>query len=217
MSDAPHVPYRPHDPGRASEIVSHEFYTLMNHRRSVRHFSNRAVSRETIENIVRTAGTAPSGANRQPWRFVCVDDAALKREIREAAEAEEHLFYTKRASEKWLHDLEPFATTEQKPFLEIAPWLIVVFELTRGDDGGAVYYASESTGIATGILLAAIQVAGLCALTHSPAPMRFLSPILRRPANERPFLLIPVGHAADGCEVPDIHRKPLEEIMVVNR
>jgi nitroreductase len=189
----------------------------MSQRRSVRMFSNRPVSRETIEWIVRAAGTAPSGANKQPWRFVCVSDPALKREIREGAEAEEREFYERRANPEWLADLAPLQTDWRKEFLEIAPWLIVVFKLMRTDEGRQVYYVNESVGLAVGFLLAAIHHAGLVALTHTPSPMGFLTKILRRPDHERPFLLIPVGYPAPDCVVPDIHRKPVEEILVWDR
>jgi nitroreductase len=188
----------------------------MRTRRSVRHFSNRPVDRAVIEACVAAAATAPSGANKQPWRFVAVADPALKRRIREAAEAEERAFYAQRAPAEWLADLAPLETTPDKPFLEVAPWLIVVFRLAQGDDGGAVYYAQESVGIACGLLLAALHHAGLATLTHTPSPMAFLGPVLGRPAHERPFLLIPVGYAAADCRVPDIARKPLEEILAVH-
>ncbi|MCZ7584372.1 MAG: nitroreductase family protein [Deltaproteobacteria bacterium] len=217
MSTPSSIPYTPFDPDASPEEASKKFYETIRRRRSIRDFSDAPVSRETIENIVRAAGTAPSGAHKQPWRFVCVCDPDLKREIRVAAEKEERLFYGGRASDRWIKDIEPFGTDENKPFLEVAPWLIVVFLLTKGDAGDAVYYAQESVGIATGFLLAAIHHAGLSALTHTPAPLKFLSPILRRPQNERPFLLIPVGYPAPTCRVPDIARKDLSEIMIVNR
>ncbi len=193
------------------------FFEVMNRRRSVREFSDRPVAPEVIEWIVRSAGTAPSGAHKQPWRFVAVSDPALKREIRVAAEAEEREFYERRATPEWLADLEPLGTDWHKPFLETAPWLIVVFKLAKTDDGCGVYYTNESVGIACGLLLAAIHHAGLSALTHTPSPMGFLAKILGRPPNERPFLLIPVGYPADGCRVPDLARKPLEEILAWNR
>jgi nitroreductase len=173
------------------------------------------VSVETIEWICRAAGTAPSGAHKQPWRFVCVRDAELKRKIRVAAEEEEREFYERRASRRWLEDLAPLGTDASKPFLEIAPWLIVVFQLTKTDDGGQVYYREESVGIAVGLLLAAAHHAGLATLTHTPSPMQFLNTLLGRPVHERPFVLIPVGYPAEGCMVPDLHRKPLKETMVV--
>ena len=215
------VPYDPYVPDAPAEASSRRFYEVMRTRRSVRFFSDRPVPRVVIENIIRTAGTAPSGANKQPWRFVAVQDPALKREIREAAEAEEREFYERRANPDWLRDLRAIGTDEHKPFLEIAPWLIVVFKLVRDDvgrsDSRQVYYVNESVGIASGLLLAAAHQAGLVTLTHTPSPMRFLAGILGRPEHERPFLLVPVGYPADDCTVPDIRRKPLEDIMVVDR
>lgn len=180
-------------------------------------FSREGVPREVIEWCVRAAGTGPSGANKQPWRFVCVQEEGLKRRIREAAEREEREFYERRATPQWLADLAPLETTADKAFLEEAPWLIAVFKLMQGDgpEGGATYYVNESVGIAVGLLLGALHHAGLCALTHTPSPMGFLGTVLERPANERPFLLIPVGKPAAGARVPDIGRKRLEEIMVV--
>lgn len=193
----------------------------MRQRRTVRMFSDRPVSRETIEDVIRTAGTAPSGANKQPWRFVAVQDPTIKREIRVAAEQEEHEFYTRRASDVWLRDLAIVGTDEHKPFLEIAPWLIVVFKLMKDDnpetESDQVYYVNESVGIATGLLIAAAHHAGLATLTHTPSPMKFLGQLLNRPAHERPFLLIPVGYPADDSVVPDIGRKSLDQIMVVDR
>ena len=207
----------PADPLAAAE----SFFKRLRRRRSVREFSDRPVPRALIEPLVATAGTAPSGANKQPWRFGAVQDPAIKREIRQAAEAEEHEFYTRRASETWLQDLQPFGTDEHKPFLETAPWLIVVFKCMKDEreesDSDQVYYVNESVGIAVGLLLAAVHNAGLVALTHTPSPMRFLGEILQRPASERPYLLIPVGWPVDDCMVPDIQRKPLDEIMVVDR
>lgn len=214
---APQVPLRRFDPGVSPEAGARRFFEVMNQRRTVRAFSDRPVSRETIEWICRTAGTAPSGAHKQPWRFVCVSDLAIKREIRVGAEEEEREFYARRASRRWLEDLAPLGTDSNKPFLEAAPWLIVVFQLARTDDGGMVYYREESVGISVGLLIAAIHHAGLVALTHTPSPMAFLGKILGRPAHERPFVVIPVGYPADGCTVPDFKRKPLEQIMVVNR
>ncbi len=213
----PHIEYRPHDPGLPPEEAARRFYEVMRRRRSVRFFSDRPVSREAIEWVVRAAGTAPSGANRQPWRFVCVQDAALKREIRLAAEAEEREFYQRRAGPEWLADLAPLQTGPEKPFLEIAPWLIAVFKLMKTDEGGRVYYANESVGIAAGMLIAAIHHAGLVTLTHTPSPMGFLARVLRRPSHERAFLLLPVGYPAEGCLVPDIARHDLHRIMVVDR
>jgi len=211
------IPYSPHDPGMPSNEAARRFFEVMRTRRTVRDFSDRPVSRETIEWICRAAGSAPSGANKQPWRFVAIDDPALKREIRLGAEAEEREFYARKANAEWLADLRIFGTDEHKPFLEIAPWLIVVFKLNRTDDDRQVYYVNESVGIAVGLLLAAAHHAGLATLTHTPSPMAFLGKILNRPANEKPYLLIPVGYPAADCTVPDIQRKPLEEILVFNQ
>lgn len=211
------APLRPYLPPGDPLAAVEGFRTIMAQRRSVRDFSDRDVPEELIRTIIAAAATAPSGANIQPWRFVAVRDAAIKREIREAAEAEEREFYTRRASERWLADLHPLGTDEHKPFLEITPWLIVVFKLVRTDQGGQVYYVDESVGIAVGLLLAAAHHAGLATLTHTPSPMKFLAQILRRPAHERPYLLIPVGYPAEGCMVPAITRKPLDEVMVIDR
>ncbi|MBM3788055.1 MAG: nitroreductase family protein, partial [Acidobacteria bacterium] len=172
-----------------------------------------------IEHAIRIAASAPSGANQQPWRFVVVRDPDLKRQIREAAEAEEKRNYTERFPEEWLRALEPFGTDWNKPFLEDAPCLIVVFRIDYGvtATGEKIkhYYVSESVGIATGFLLAALHKAGLATLTHTPNPMAFLSRILNRPSNERPFLLIPVGYPAASARVPNIAKKPLEDVMVL--
>jgi nitroreductase len=205
------------DPGVPPEEAARAFHATMAKRRTIREFSDRPVSRETIEWVVRAAATAPSGANKQPWRFVCVQDPEIKRRIRDAAEEEERAFYAERANDQWLADLAPLGTDEDKPFLEIAPWLIVVFRLIRADDGGQVYYPTESVGLAAGFLLAAAHHAGLATLTHTPSPMAFLTRVLDRPDNERPFLLVPVGYPAEDCRVPRaaLSRKPLDEIMVV--
>jgi nitroreductase len=218
MSEPVFVPLPPRfDPGAPPEAAARAFCERMASRRSVRMFSNAPVSRATIEWILRTAGGAPSGANTQPWRFVCVQDPALKARIRAGAEEEEREFYERRASERWLKDLAPLGTDEHKPYLETAPWLIVVFKLAKESDGSPIYYASESVGIAVGLLLAAVHCAGLVTLTHTPSPMAFLNEILGRPANERPFVLLPVGYPADGCTVPAeaLRKKPLDEILVV--
>jgi len=191
------------------------FYTDMNRRRTVREFSTRPVPRDLIETALKVANTAPSGANLQPWHFVAVSGPETKRKIREAAEAEEREFYTHRASEEWLAALEPLGTDERKPFLETAPYLIAVFLQKYGElpDGRKVkhYYPAESTGLATGLLIAALHRAGLATLTHTPSPMKFLNEILGRPKSERPFLLLVVGYPAEGARVPDIRRKSLEE------
>ena len=195
-----------------------EFYAQLNRRRTVRKYSNQNVPFELIEKAILTAGTAPSGANMQPWRFVVVRDAETKRKIREAAELEEYESYNKRMSEKWLRRLAPLGTDQHKPFLEIAPVLIIVFRITSVIEDGEsepTYYSQESVGIAVGMLLAALHNAGLATLTHTPSPMKFLQEILGRPKNEIPFVLIPVGYPAANTQVPDIRRKPLQEIMQV--
>lgn len=193
-----------------------EFYDAVRRRRTVREYSDRPVPREIIENCLRAAGTAPSGANIQPWHFVVVSDPAIKRRIRVEAEKEEHEFYQHKAPQEWLDALAPLGTDEHKPFLEHAPYLIAIFAEAYGvrPDGGKVkhYYAQESVGIATGILITAVHNAGLVSLTHTPSPMGFLNEILGRPANERPFLLLVVGLPAEGATVPVIAKKPLEVI-----
>lgn len=195
---------------------SRDFYHLMNQRRTVRDFSDRPVPFEIIENIILTASTAPSGAHKQPWTFCVVSDPAIKQEIRIAAEKEEQLSYNGRMSAEWLEDLAPLGTDWHKPFLEIAPYLIVVFKrLYEGEAKRKNYYVPESVGLAAGFLLAAIHHAGLVALTHTPSPMNFLQSILQRPDNERPFLLIPVGYPAPHAKVPDLTRKSLDQIMQV--
>ncbi|MEO1130593.1 MAG: nitroreductase family protein [Planctomycetota bacterium] len=213
----PQVQHEPFQPEGTPEDAARRFYEVMEQRRSVRFFSDKPVTRETIEWICRAGGTAPSGAHKQPWRFVCVSDPALKKEIRAAAEQEEREFYERRASRRWLEDLAPLGTDSSKPFLEVAPWLIIVFQMARTDDGGQVYYREESVGIACGMLISAIHHAGLVTLTHTPSPMGFLKEVLRRPDHERPFLLLPVGYPAEDATVPNMERKPLDEIMVVNR
>jgi len=192
------------------------FNERMQQRRTVRDFSDRPVARLVIESCLRAAGSAPNGANLQPWHFVAIADPSVKREIRVAAEEEEREFYEHRAPKEWLEALAPLGTDSRKPFLEIAPWLIAVFSQPYGllPDGTRMkhYYATESVGIATGFLVAAIHHAGLVSLTHTPSPMAFLNRILKRPAHEKPFLLLVVGHPAENACVPDIHRKRLEEI-----
>lgn len=195
-----------------------EFYENLNKRRTVRDFSEKQVPFEIIEKAIQTAGTAPSGANMQPWRFVVVRSPEIKKKIRQAAEREEFQSYHKRMSEKWLKRLAPLGTDEHKPFLEIAPYLIVVFRITsiiENNESEPTYYSQESVGIAVGMLLAALHNAGLATLTHTPSPMKFLQEILGRPKTEVPFVLIPVGYPADDVKVPDIKRKPLEEIMQI--
>jgi iodotyrosine deiodinase len=195
---------------------SQSFYNWMDKRRTCRDFSDKHIPKEAIEHILLTASTAPSGAHKQPWTFCVVTDGALKQQIRAAAEAEEKESYENRMSDEWLKDLAPIGTDWQKPFLEIAPYLIIVFsrsyEVEANGHKHQNYYVKESVGLACGFLLAAIHHAGLVALTHTPSPMNFLSKLLNRPENEKPFLLIPVGYAADECWVPDLKRKPLDEI-----
>ncbi len=192
-----------------------DFYTEVNRRRTVREFSDRAVPRDIIETALMAANTAPSGANLQPWHFVAVSGSATKQKIRDAAEIEEREFYEHRATPEWLAALEPIGTDSNKPFLETAPYLIAVFLQKFGvlEDGRNVkhYYPTESTGLATGILITALHQAGLVCLTHTPSPMKFLNEILDRPKSERPFLLLVTGYPADDAEVPDINRKSLEE------
>lgn len=197
--------------GRASS-----FYQDVKRRRTVREFADRPVPRDVIADCIRAAGTAPNGANLQPWHFVAVSDPAIKRRIREGAEEEERAFYRGKAPREWLDALAPLGTDEHKPFLETAPWLIAIFAESYGalPDGRKVkhYYTQESVGIATGILITAVHHAGLVSLTHTPSPMGFLNEILMRPARERPFLILVVGYPADGATVPDITKKPLEAI-----
>jgi nitroreductase len=192
-----------------------ELREVMTRRRSVREFSSRNVPDEVIESCLGVALSAPSGANLQPWHFTVVRDPAIKKRIREAAEAEERDFYDRRAPREWLDALEPIGTDTHKPFLETAPVLIAIFGQIHGiaADGSRVkhYYVHESVGIASGMLIAAIHLAGLVCLTHTPAPMKFLCDILERPSNERPYLLLPIGYPADDAKVPDIHRRAFEE------
>ena len=194
------------------------FYDWMNSRRTVRDFSDKPVAKEVIDHLIMAANTAPSGAHKQPWTFCVVSDPEIKRQIRIEAEKEEHESYTNRMSEEWLQDLRPLQTDWHKPFLEIAPYLIVafkkVYDLQADGTKRNNYYVNESVGLACGFLLAAIQHAGLVALTHTPSPMNFLSKILARPENERPFLLIPVGNPAQETYVPLLKRKALNEIAV---
>jgi iodotyrosine deiodinase len=197
---------------------SHAFLATMQARRSVRAFSTEHVPRELIDNALEVAGTAPSGAHQQPWTFAVVSDPHLKARLREGAEAEERDFYDRRATDEWKQAIEPIGTDWVKTHITDAPYVIVVFEQVwhRGPGGEKVkhYYVRESVGIAVGYLLAALQVSGLAALTHTPSPMKFLGELLGRPENERPFILIPVGYPAEDAVVPDLVRKPLDEITV---
>ena len=217
MEDKKFIPFEGHKFSEEEMIQrSEEHYYFMDTRRSIREFSSRPVPREILENIIKTASTAPSGAHKQPWSFCLVSSAEMKRKIKLAAEEQEKENYSSRMSIRWINDLNPFGTNWQKPFLEIAPYLIVVFkriyETVDGEKHNN-YYVGESVGIATGMLLSAIHHAGLCSLTHTPSPMNFLAEVLERPENERAFLLIPVGYAAEEAKIPDIKRKLLHEIV----
>ena len=207
--------------GAQMQETARAFYGFMRKRHSVRDFSDRAVAREVIEDCVRTAGTAPSGANHQPWHFAAISNPDYKRRIREAAEEEERRFYAGGAGDEWLKALEPIGTGDQKPHLDIAPWLIVVFAQRYGqfDDGERFknYYVPESVGIATGFLLAALHHAGLASLTHTPNPMKFLNSLLKRPVSEKPTMIIAVGHPSTDAVVPAVAKikKPLQEVLTV--
>ena len=196
--------------------ASRAFYAEVRKRRSVRDFSDRPVAREVIENCLLSAGTAPNGANMQPWYFVAVANPELKHRIREAAEKEERAFYEHRASDEWLEALAPLGTDQEKPFLDIAPWLIVVFlrKFSYDENGRKLknYYTSESVGIACGLLINALHQAGLATLTHTPSPMKFLNEVLGRPKDERAYMLIVAGHPAEDAKVPSISKKSLDEI-----
>lgn len=221
-NDTPSFPFIPYNRdsynGTTMQQRGNDFYKWMNERRTCRDFSDKPIAKEVIENIILTASTAPSGAHKQPWTFCVVSDAIIKKQIRIAAEEEEQKSYSGRMSEEWLKDLAPIGTDWKKPFLEIAPYLIIVFkrsyELEAGGYKHPNYYVTESVGIACGFLLAAIHHAGLVALTHTPSPMNFLTKILNRPDNEKPFLLIPIGYPADICLVPDLKRKSLKDVAV---
>ena len=193
-----------------------DYYKKMKNRRTVRDFSKREVPIGIIENCIRTADTAPNGANQHPWHFVIISESDTKRRIRNAAEQEEEKFYNSRATKKWLEAIEPLGTNEKKPFLETAPYLIAIFAKTHGlNDKGEItknYYVNESVGIATGLLISALHQSGLVSLTHTPSPMGFLNKILKRPKNERPFLILVVGFPTENAKVPDIKRKSLQEI-----
>ncbi|MEU8264861.1 nitroreductase family protein [Micromonospora sp. NPDC048999] len=194
--------------------AAREFAELMATRRSIRHFAPDPVPMTVIEEAVRAAATAPSGANLQPWRFVVITDPDRKRRLREAAEAEEREFYQRRASTQWLEALAPIGTDWRKPFLEVAPVVIVVFEVHQGPRTPKPYYVKESVGIAVGMLIAALHRAGLATLTHTPSPMRFLNVVCERPPEERPYVVMPVGFPAADAWVPQLERKPLREVLV---
>ncbi len=218
MPEAKFVPLTTYDEYPPAEMRQRAaaFYADVQRRRTVRHFSDRPIQRDVIDNCLLAAGTAPSGANRQPWHFGVVSDPAIKQKIREAAEQEEREFYGTRAPDDWLEALAPLGTDENKPFLETAPYLIVIFAERYGlmEDGKRIsnYYVMESVGIATGLLITAVHYAGLVSLTHTPSPMGFLNEILGRPPNERPFLILVVGYPREDALVPEIPRKSLGEI-----
>ena len=220
MSGNDFIPYQP--PRLSDEEATaraRQFHDLMDARRSVRFFSSDPVPRELIEVAISTASTSPSGAHRQPWTFVAVSDPGIKREIRIAAEAEERMSYEGgRMPPEWLTALEPFGTDWHKPYLETVPWIVVVFEHVHGVDSDGEkfknYYVKESVGIACGMFTAALHNMGLSTLTHTPSPMAFLSKILERPDNERPFVLFPIGYPTEDAKVPNLRRKTLDEVSV---
>lgn len=218
MSQAHFIPYRDFEEHSVEEMKqrAEKFYQLVKKRRTVRDFSDRPVPREIIETCLLAAGTAPNGANKQPWHFAVVSDPGIKKKIRIEAEKEEQEFYNRRAPEDWLEDLAPLGTDEHKPFLEKAPYLIGIFaqsyKLDENGEKEKHYYVKESVGIATGMLITALHNAGLATLTHTPSPMGFLNEIMGRPAYEKPFLLLVAGYPEDGVKVPDISKKSLDEI-----
>jgi len=214
-----HIPYQPVTYTAAeSEQRARDLRAYMDRRRSVRFFSDKPISQSLVEHLIMTASSAPSGAHKQPWTFCAVSSPEMKARIREAAEKEEYESYNHRMSQEWLDDLKPFKTNWKKEFLTICPWLIIVFKKAYdlNDDGSKSknYYVNESVGLACGFLLNAIHNAGLVSLTHTPSPMNFLQKVLDRPANERPFLLIPVGYPAEDAKVPDLTRKGVEDVVV---
>ncbi len=202
---------------KIAEKRTEEYYKWLDTRRTIRDISSKPISKKLIENLIKASATAPSGANKQPWTFCAVSSATTKKAIRKAAEKEEYESYNSRMTERWLKDLAPIGTDWEKPFLEEAPWLIIVFkkafEIDKGEKANN-YYVNESVGIACGMLISAIHHAGLVTLTHTPSPMNFLTKILGRPDNERPFLLLPIGYPKKKVFVPDLKRKALNEIAV---
>lgn len=223
-----HIEYTALDLPDRAELTDEEmltearnFYDTMKRRHTVRDFSDRPVAREVIETCIQTAGTAPSGANHQPWHFVAISDPKIKRQVRLAAEEEERKFYEGAAGDEWLKALEPLGTNDEKPHLEQAPWLIVIFAQRWGyfDDGTRFknYYVPESTGIASGILLTALHLAGLVSLTHTPNPMKYLTKLLGRPDHEKPIMIVAVGHPSEDAKIPKVAKlkKPLAEIMTI--
>lgn len=217
MSKNKYIPYKPIALSeKNSAEATKNFFDIMHQRRSVRNFSDKPVPQEVINTIIKTAGTAPSGAHKQPWFFCAISNAKLKHEIRLLAEIEERQNYESRMGDIWKKDLEPFGTNSVKEFIDIAPWLIIVmrkpFDISEEGEKQKNYYVTESVGIATGILIAAIHQAGLVTLTHTPSPMDFLCKILERPPNEKPFILLPVGYPAEDAQIPNLQRKSIDEI-----
>tara|TARA_R110002072_G_scaffold4167_2_gene29282 strand:- start:1658 stop:2311 length:654 start_codon:yes stop_codon:yes gene_type:complete len=208
------IPLDPHKPDGSTLNAATEFNGLIQKRRTVRSFSDKPIPREVIEQILLAAGSAPSGAHKQPWRFIAISNPEIKHQIRVAVEEVEREFYNDRASNRWLEDLQPFETNPDKSYIDTVPWLIIVMALRTTDEGGQVYYLNESVGIATGMLLTAAHAAGLSTLTHTPSPMKFLRDLLDRPEHERPYMMIPIGYPADDCTVPNIERKSLDKLSV---
>lgn len=212
------IPYSTKELSNDEQLTKSEsFFNFLNSRRSIREFSDRPIDIKIIENIIKAASTAPSGAHKQPWTFCIISNPLIKKQIRIAAEEEEKQNYTSRMSEEWLDDLEPFGTNWEKPFIEKAPYIIVIMKRayeTINNKKKKNYYVNESVGIAAGMLITAIHNAGLVTLTHTPSPMNFLTKILNRPENERAFLLMPVGYPAKNALVPDIQRKELNKVLV---
>lgn len=218
MKDPAFKPYDDYIELSKGEMIekSKQFKSDMRRRRTVRNFSDRPVPKEIIENAIKAAGTAPNGANKQPWHFAVISNPGMKKKIRIAAEEEEQEFYNNRAPEDWLEALQPFGTDEKKPFLETAPYLIAIFSqsygITEAGEKEKHYYVKESVGIASGILITALHLSGLATLTHTPSPMGFLNDLLDRPKHEKPFLLLVTGYPGNDVEVPDIEKKSLNEI-----
>lgn len=222
LNESQHIPYKIEEKTAEDSIIaSTQFFNTMNKRRSVRFFSDKDVPEEVINNIIKTANTAPSGAHKQPWTFCVISNKALKHELREKAEIEERINYESRMSDTWKDDLEFLGTDDVKEFIDIAPWIIIVmrkpYDLDENGKKTNNYYVNESVGIASGILIAAIHNAGLVTLTHTPSPMGFISEVLNRPNNEKPYLLLPVGYPSKDCKVPNLKRKKLNEIAFYYR
>ncbi|MFK7760144.1 MAG: nitroreductase family protein [Phycisphaerales bacterium] len=208
------IPLDRYTPAQSGIDAATEFYEITKKRRTIRSFADTPVPKEVIEKVLLSAGTAPSGAHKQPWRFIAISNPEIKHKIRVAVEEVEREFYESRASDRWLQDLQTFETNPDKSYIDTVPWLIIVMALRTTDDGGQVYYLNESVGIATGMLLTAAHHAGLATLTHTPSPMKFLREVLDRPEHERPYMMIPMGYPSDDCTVPDIPRRPLDDLTV---